>query len=224
MVSPFNWIALKANLGRSFRAPNFGELFFPEQGFIGGNPDLESETSYDFDIGLVINRPRFAFEINYFKNNIDDLILFIFVSAQRIEPRNVGDVDQQGLETSLRVRPTDFLELYTAYTLLDGTFDDNGTQLPGRPKHKWDLRADADLKYASVFWESHFVDEIPLNAFPNTRRTESRFTHDIGAKSGYKDFDLTFEIKNLFDNKEVRDAFDFPLPGRSFFVTASYRF
>lgn len=224
MVSPFNWIALKANVGRSFRAPNFGELFFPEQGFIGGNPNLESETSIDFDIGLVVNRPRFAFEVNYFKNNIDDLILFVFVSAQRIEPRNVGDVDQQGLEASLRVRPTDFLELYSAYTLLDGTLDDTGTQLPGRPKHKFDFRGDLDIKYASLFWESHFVDEIPLSAFPNARRTENRYTHDTGAKSGFKSFDLTFEIKNLFDNKEVRDAFDFPLPGRSFFVTASYRF
>jgi outer membrane receptor protein involved in Fe transport len=162
IVSPLTSIALKANVGRSFRAPNFGELFFPEQGFIGGNPDLVSETSIDFDVGLVLSRPRYAFEINYFKNNIDDLILFIFVSAQRIEPRNVGDADQQGIETSLRIRPTDFLELYTAYTLLDGTLDDTGAQLPGRPKHKFDFRGDLDLRYASIFWESHFTDEIPL--------------------------------------------------------------
>jgi outer membrane cobalamin receptor len=224
IVSPLTSIALKANVGRSFRAPNFGELFFPEQGFIGGNPDLVSETSIDFDVGLVLSRPRYAFEINYFKNNIDDLILFIFVSAQRIEPRNVGDADQQGIETSLRIRPTDFLELYTAYTLLDGTLDDTGAQLPGRPKHKFDFRGDLDLRYASIFWESHFTDEIPLTAFADSRTTKSRTTHDIGTKSGYKGFNLTLEIKNLFDNKEVRDAFDFPLPGRSFFVTASYNF
>lgn len=224
IISPFSWIALKANAGRSFRAPNFGELFFPEQGFIGGNPDLDSETSYDFDVGIVVSRPRFAFEINYFKNNIDDLILFVFVSAQRIEPRNIGDVDQQGLETSLRIRPTDFLELYTAYMLLDGTLDDTGAQLPGRPKHKWDFRVDADLKYASLFWESHFVDEIPLSPLQNSKTTKSRTTHDVGAKTDYKGFNVSLEIKNLFDNKEVRDAFDFPLPGRSFFVTASYNF
>lgn len=224
IISPFSWIALKANAGRSFRAPNFGELFFPEQGFIGGNPDLDSETSYDFDVGIVVSRPQFAFEINYFKNNIDDLILFVFVSAQRIEPRNIGDVDQQGLETSLRIRPTDFLELYTAYMLLDGTLDDTGAQMPGRPKHKWDFRVDADLKYASLFWESHFVDEIPLSPLQNSKTTKSRTTHDVGAKTDYKGFNVSLEIKNLFDNKEVRDAFDFPLPGRSFFVTASYNF
>ena len=224
IVSPFRFIALKANVGRSFRAPNFGELFFPEQGFIVGNPDLISETSIDFDIGLVLSHPFFAFEINYFNNNIDNLILFVFISAQRIEPRNVGDVDQQGIESSLRFTPVDFLELYSAYTYLDGKLDDTGSQLPGRPKHKFDFRGDLGLKYASIFWESHYMDEIPLTAFPNSRTTKSRITHDIGAKSGFKGFNLTLEIKNLFNNKEVRDAFDFPLPGRSFFVTASYNF
>jgi len=133
-------------------------------------------------------------------------------------------VDQQGIESSLRLRPTDFLELYCAYTYLDGKLDDTGSQLPGRPKHKFDLRGDLDLKYASIFWESHYMDEIPLTAFPNSRTTKSRITHDIGAKSGFKGFNLTLQIKNLFNNKEVRDAFDFPLPGRSFFITASYNF
>lgn len=224
VISPFRFIALKANVGRSFRAPNFGELFLPEQGFIGGNPDLKSETSIDFDVGLVLSHPKFAFEINYFNNNIDDLILFVFISAQRIEPRNVGNVDEQGIETSLRIRPTDYLELYSAYTYLDGELEDTGSQLPGRPKNKFDFRGDLDLKYASMFWESHYVDEIPLNAFPDPKTTESRTTHDVGIKSGYRGLNLTLEIKNLFDNKEVRDAFDFPLPGRSFFITASYNF
>ena len=224
IFSPLRFITLKSNIGRSFRVPNFGELFFPEQGFIGGNPDLEPETSIDFDIGLVLSHPRFSFEINYFRNDIDDLILFVFVSAQRIEPRNVGDVKQQGIETSLLLRPTDFIELYTAYTYLDGKLDDTGAQLPGRPKNKLDFRGVITSPYASIYWESHYVDEIPLTAFPDSRATESRTTHDIGAVAIWKGFSLSFEIKNLFDNKEVRDAFDFPLPGRSYFITAYYKY
>lgn len=224
IISPLRSIALKANIGRSYRVPNFGELFFPEQGYIGGNPDLDPETSIDFDVGLVLSHPKFAFEIDYFYNKVDDLILFVFISSQRIEPRNVGDVDEQGIETSLRFRPTNFLELYTAYTYMNGELSETGSQLPGRPKNNFDLRADLDLKYTSLFWETQYLDEIPLNAFPDPKTTESRTTHNFGIKSGLKGFNLTFEIKNLFDNKEVRDAYDFPLPGRSYFVTASYNF
>ncbi|MFQ5787814.1 MAG: TonB-dependent receptor plug domain-containing protein, partial [Thermodesulfobacteriota bacterium] len=130
IFSPLRFISFKGNVGRSFRAPSFGELFFPEEGFIGGNPNLKPETSFDFDFGFVFSHPRVGFEITYFRNKIDDLILFVFVSAQRIEPQNVGTVTEQGIETSLIVRPFDFIELFAGYTFLDGELEDTGAQLP----------------------------------------------------------------------------------------------
>ncbi|HXG31688.1 MAG TPA: TonB-dependent receptor, partial [Thermodesulfobacteriota bacterium] len=75
MVTPLRYVSLKGNVGRSFRAPSFGELFFPEEGFIGGNPDLKPESSFDFDLGLVFSHPRIGFEVSYFRNKINDLIL-----------------------------------------------------------------------------------------------------------------------------------------------------
>lgn len=229
VVTPKNYLSFKANIGRSFRAPSFGELFFPEEGFIGGNPDLKPETSYDFDIGVLLSHPKAALEVTYFRNHIDDLILFVFISAQRIEPRNVGNVDQQGVETTLILRPFDFLELYGTYTFLDGEIDETGAQLPGRPRNKADFRAVLsqniiNQSIASVYWESHYVDSIPLSAFPNSRTTDPRTTHNIGVKGEWKSVFATFEVKNLFNNLDVRDALDFPLPGRTFFVTAGVNF
>lgn len=224
IYSPWNFLAFKTNLGRSFRAPSFGELFFPEEGFIGGNPELKPETSYDFDIGLVLSHPKFAFELNYFRSHIDDLILFVFVSAFRIEPQNIGTVDEQGIETSLVVRPFDFLEIFTGYTFLDGEVEDTGAQLPGRPRNKFDLRTTVAYDPVALFFETHYVDEIPLSAFPNARTTDARTTYDIGIKGEWKSIFATFEIKNLTNNLDVRDALDFPLPGRTFFVTAGVNF
>ena len=220
IVSPKKYLAFKTNIGRSFRAPSFGELFFPDEGFIGGNPDLKPETSYDFDVGVLLSHPRAVLEATYFRSHIDDLILFVFISAQRIEPRNVGNVDEQGVETSLILRPFNFLELYSAYTFLDGEIDDTGAQLPGRPRNKFDFRAVLSHNIVALFWETHYVDSIPLSAFPNSRTTDPRTTHNIGIKGEWKNIFATFEIKNLFNNLDVRDALDFPLPGRTFFVTA----
>ena len=224
IYSPKQFLSFKGNIGRSFRAPSFGELFFPEEGFIGGNPDLKPETSYDFDIGFLLSHPRIAFELTYFRSHIDDLILFVFVSAFRIEPQNIGKVNQQGVESSIAARPFDFLSLFASYTFLDGEVEDTGAQLPGRPRNKFDLRAALSYDPLKLFWETHYVDKIPLSPFPNARTTDARTTHDIGTKGQWKNLFVTFEIKNLFNNLNVRDALDFPLPGRTYFVTAGADF
>ncbi len=224
IVNPIKYISLKGNIGRSFRAPSFGELFFPEEGFIGGNPNLKPETSFDFDFGLIFSHPRIGFEINYFRNKIDDLILFVFISAQRIEPLNVGNAKEQGIETSLVVRPFDFVELFAGYTFLDGELEDTGAQLPGRPRNKFDLRAVLKQRFVQLFWETHYVDKIPLTPFPNSQTTDARTTFDVGATAEWWKVFLTFEVKNLFNDLNVRDALDFPLPGRTVFVKAGINF
>jgi len=220
IVSPYKFLSFKGNIGRSYRAPSFGELFFPNEGFIRGNPELKPETAYDLDVGFIISHPRVSFEVNYFRSHIDDLILFVFISAQTIEPRNIGNVNEQGVETSLVVRPFDFFELFAGYTFLDGEIDETRAQLPGRPRNKFDLRAVLTANLLTLFWETHYVDKIPLSAFPNSQTTDPRTTFDAGVKAEWKMLFATFEIKNLTNNLDVRDALDFPLPGRTYFVTA----
>lgn len=210
---------IKSNIARSFRVPTFSELFFPEQGFIGGNPNLENETSIDFDIGISYETPKLSFEVNYFLRDVDDLILFVFVSAQRIEPRNVGKVFENGIESTVIYSPTDYLSFYGAYTFLDGELDDTGAQLPGRPKNQFDIRAVFEKYNTKVYAEAHYLDKIPLTAFRNSRTTDARTTFDAGIKYSWKNYYANLESKNIFNNLNVRDAFDFPLPGRTIFLT-----
>lgn len=224
VYSPLENLLLKGNLSYSHRVPDFGELFFPEQTFVGGNPDLEKEKSFNFDIGFSYALSNLYFEINYFRSNIEDSILFVFISSQRIEPRNVGDVTQQGIESNLVFKPFDFLDIIAVYTYLDGEIKDTGAQLPGRPENKFDLRTVVKYSYLDLFWEAHFVDEIPLTAFENSRTTEARTVHDIGAKINLKKYFITFEAKNVFNNLDVRDSFDYPLPGRAVYFTAGINY
>ncbi len=210
---------LKSNISRSFRVPTFSELFFPEQGFIGGNPDLNNETSIDFDIGISYTTPKFSFEVNYFLRDVDDLILFVFVSAQRIEPRNVGKVFENGIESTIIYNPADYLSFYAAYTFLDGELEDTGGQLPGRPKNQFDIRAVFRKYNFKVYGEAHYLDKIPLSVFPKGRTTDARTTFDAGIKYSWKKYYANLESKNIFNNLNVRDAFDFPLPGRTVFFT-----
>lgn len=224
IVAPFDFLSFKANAGRSYRAPSFGELFYPNEGFIRGNPNLKPETAYDFDVGFTLSHPKAALEVTYFRSHIQDLIMFVYISAQTIEPRNIGDVNEQGVEAGLALKPVDFFELFAGYTFLDGEIDETGAQLPGRPRNKFDLRAVLDFDYVSIFWETNYVDRIPVSAFPNSKTTPARTVYNTGAKAEWKKLFFTFEIKNLFNNLDVRDALDFPLPGRTYYATAGVNF
>ncbi|MFI5324299.1 MAG: TonB-dependent receptor plug domain-containing protein, partial [Thermodesulfobacteriota bacterium] len=224
IITPLKFLSFKGNIGHSYRAPNFGELFFPNEGFIRGNPNLKPETAYDFDLGFILSHRLGSLEVTYFRNHIDDLILFVFISAQTIQPQNVGNVNEQGIETSLVLKPSRYFELFAGYTFLDGEINQTGAQLPGRPRNKFDLRAVLNLNYVSLFWETHYVDKIPVSAFPDSKTTPARTTYNVGAKAEWKKLFFTFEIKNLFNNLDVRDALDFPLPGRTYFATAGVNF
>ena len=43
VVAPLPWLRLQANWEESYRVPQFDELFFPDKGFIRGNPALRPE-------------------------------------------------------------------------------------------------------------------------------------------------------------------------------------
>ena len=51
-LTPLPWLRVKANGERSYRAPNFDELFFPDKGFIRGNPNLRPEKAWKADAGI----------------------------------------------------------------------------------------------------------------------------------------------------------------------------
>ena len=76
------WMNLVGTVGRAFRAPNLVERYFqgavPEgNGFQLANPDLEPETSLNYDVGVKIRTDRLYAEVVYFTNQISDGIRIV---------------------------------------------------------------------------------------------------------------------------------------------------
>ncbi|MCJ7811966.1 TonB-dependent receptor, partial [bacterium] len=76
-------IAIRGNVGKSFRVPTFNDLYWPEEiniwGGMKGNPNLAPEKSINYDIGLlfrIYQSFNIEAELTYFYNNIKDLILW----------------------------------------------------------------------------------------------------------------------------------------------------
>jgi hemoglobin/transferrin/lactoferrin receptor protein len=137
---------LVGSVGTAFRAPSIVERLFngltPEGlGFQLLNPDLESETSEYFDVGLKHRIGNGYFNLVYFENRIDDGIVQDFLSPAEIAelPQDVRDViERSGVEFVVQQRNVDRttiegVEVAGAYRFDAGvTLGGNYTWLDGR--------------------------------------------------------------------------------------------
>ena len=119
------------NVGSGFRSPNLIELFFdgaaPEGGgFQVSNPNLEPETSVNFDLGLKYRRSNVAIEGYYFRNEISDGIRIagipdstvgMFPAFQNV---NVEKIRVKGVELLAEWQPVLGFTIGATYTWIDG--------------------------------------------------------------------------------------------------------
>jgi vitamin B12 transporter len=139
VVSPVAWLDVVANANRSYRVPNFNELFYPDKGYIRGNPDLDPEDSINFDAGLELG--PFGFGLlrdlrltsSVFLQEIDESIVWMKVSPFTVMPVNTGEARVRGVEVALAFGLTDYLRLSGNYTKLDAESTNTGLPLVGRP-------------------------------------------------------------------------------------------
>lgn len=136
--------------GTAFRMPNIVERLFsgltPEgSGFQILNPDLQSETSDNFDIGLKYRRRNAILELVYFRNEIDNGIVQYSLSDDEIanlpqdiqdlleilgvdlvvQQRNLDQVVFKGIEALVGYRFNNGVSLGANYTYFDPEFIDS---------------------------------------------------------------------------------------------------
>ncbi len=226
-IKPFSWLIFKGNAGKSFRAPNFNELYF-NHGFVQGNPDLEPEKSVNYDAGLQLVWDWLFFEGAWFRSEVEDLIEYLLISGFRYKPFNIGEARLEGFEGSMRFNPVEYFSLAGSYTqtyALDTTEYANrrDRQIPGRPRYKGFGRAEGHWKYFTPFVEFNYVGGNFITQ-ANTKLLPERKIWNVGlVTSPDEHFKAGMEVKNLADERAV-DVRGFPLPGRTFFMTLDASF
>ena len=123
---------LRATYAEGFRAPSLSEGQPPY-----GNPDLKPETARNVDVGieqaLIGNALRAT--ATWYNRRSTNLIVYSFSSYQS---ENIGQVETEGLELGLALRPTARLRVDANYTLTDAINRSSGyvgKRLPLRPQH-----------------------------------------------------------------------------------------
>lgn len=217
---------LRGSVGTCDRAPSFRELFYPDEGFVRGNPLLARERAWRWDAGAAWNADWGSVSATYFDQHIDNQILFVPISATTIAPINTLAARAYGVESGASVAPWIWLRVSASYTWLRSRFAGSTAQLPGRAEHQF---------HGGVAWQRdwtprwrtalstdvHWLSATPINV-ANTVFVAARTTVDVTARATWKprdgrEYTAGATATNL-GNIATYDTRGFPLPGRAWLL------
>ena len=205
---------LKGVLGTGFRAPSLYERFGPF-----GLPTLQPEKSRSVELGVAHETDNASFEAVAFRNEIDDLIGFLFPTYVQVP----GETVAQGVELSGEVDLGRFA-LFGAYTYTD-------SQNPGGrslrvPRHDLVLGASTDFtdRLSGAFSVRHVADRLDIDAgfatvaAPDYTVADAQVTYALNDRT-----ELYLQVENLFD-EDYQEVLTYTSPGRTIFVGVNAHF
>jgi outer membrane receptor for ferrienterochelin and colicins len=226
---------LRGNWGRSYRLPSFNDLYWPEDPFSVGNPNLLPEKGLGYDVGALVNfkvAGFWTFELNYFDTQLENLILWGPRPDGIFSPDNVQEAEIAGVETRATFQDLGgMVNLSADYNYLnavDASGDPSldGNQLIYRPKHKVDLNLGLNFGRLGVNGSWRFIGKRFTNA-GNSLSLGSYYQTDIGASWSQpllgQRLRFQFDVKNLFEEQTpIIDGF--PMPGREYRTSVGFDF
>ena len=217
-------IALKANTGLSFRAPNFNELYWPEDAWTLGNPDLKPESGFDWDVGLRLRWPLLAgaaFDVTCFQIHMKNLILWQTPGTKWL-PLNIDKTRTDGVELNFNLQPVkNLLSLTANYTYLDARNAETDLTLVYRPRHTLNATMNFLWKSYSLEYQYQYVSQRFVNP-SHTLYLGAYSSSDLifNAHYVFEDWEpkVSFQIKNIFNQSYEIIRYQ-PMPGREYRLT-----
>jgi outer membrane receptor for ferrienterochelin and colicins len=208
-------VSLIGHITKSYKAPSFNDLYWPQDAFAVGNPDLVPEKGDNYDIGITSSYSVVSLSANYFRNDVKNLILWAQDPAVNNlwTPKNISKTSTNGVETSVNISLFDNKFIlngeYTFMKALDKGPDKNrhDKYIIYRPKNKYDITA--TFKHKAFEWNTiyHYVGLRYTNPV-NTKWLESFNTVDTNLNYRFSIRDISFncilEISNVLDESYMR--------------------
>ncbi len=200
---------------RSFRAPTFNDLYWPDEGWAKGNPNLVPEKGLtgEFGIKTEINK-YFTFDITYYRNAFSDLINW--AQAGSIwQPSNVNSALIDGIEFENSITFFENLLINLGYSYMSAIDNKRHKYLIYQPKQKLDfsirLKETGDylIEFKGQYTGVRFHDAS------NNIKVKPFLTLGFNASKKFSN-GLTFFVSmdNLI-GKKYQVIKDYPVPGFS---------
>ena len=248
LVTPWERVALKANVGHYLRPPDLTELF-GDRGSIVGNPALLPEEGLQWDVGgrLVLPDGRItgSLDVAHFWNRTTNLISYIQNSQFTLVPINLEDAWVQGLEVAASFDWFGWAETQSNLTRNvsvnlseDPAYGNN--QLPRIPT--WELYQRSAVTWGERVRAGHTFSYTDGNYWDRTNwyLSTPRAIHGLFVRVKPRDAgpSLELDVLNLTDRtvelvprnplepeddalvvQPLTDFVGYPLPGRTVMVT-----
>jgi len=227
-------VHLEASAGGHHRTPGFLELF-GDGGSIAGSSDLVAEEGKNSDIALDCARSfrhvRTQFEVAFFRNHVEQLIIYLPQSQRTFVARNIGAADSEGEELQWLIAdasPRSSWSVEGNYTRLrteDLGVDIDwyaGKALPSRPAHQLFTRVALRFAGVALGYDYRFLGQNYLDRW-NRDVVTRRDLHGVDLSVQRRNLQVRIAVRNLTDDR-ARDVAGFPLPGRVFSLGSDVRF
>jgi len=213
-----------ASWGTAFHAPTFNDLYWPEDPFGRGNPELSPEESENTELALKYSGEKQTFSAAVFKNNIDGLIEWAAVDVNdpwgQWQPSNVDNAQIEGFELDYALT-LDKLSATANYTWLDADNENTDMRLINRARRQLNV----DLDYVVAAWRYGVSLKARSDFYADTNNTRRYGGYGVvDLRSHYAltpQLNLSATLINLFD-KEFTERENFADAGRGFKVGFSY--
>jgi len=217
--------ALKNNYFRSFKFPDFEELYWGEGGGVTGNPDLKPEDGWGGDIGLSWRyKNLFSFESTFFTHWLKDSIHWYSGAGGIWRPENVGEAIFFGLDSKLRfeipvslgqvkkIIPSISYQYLLSYLLSFGYGFADDKRIPYSPAHTISGSLEIPWESGSVIISGHF-ESLRYNDRANITQLKPHFLLNatVNQKIG-KNVTVFGVLRNIL-NESYESFSDYPMPG-----------
>ena len=226
----FSGFSVTGQVARGFRDPTLSDRYFrgpTGRGFITGNPDLEPETSLQYDLALRYAAPRFRVGAFYYHYDIDDLIERYQTTTDFFFFRNSGEARIEGFEVEAQGDLGHQFTLDVAAQVSDGELVATGANLDGIAPVTFSFqlrRQFHERGYAQVRTAFYAEDED----FGPTERVVNGYTMlDLsGGVTIVRPLEIRVSARNLLNEEYFasQDTRAVLAPGRSVAVVAAVKF
>lgn len=236
---------IKANYGKGYRAPTLYELYSkmeksgmaPMTVHVLGNPDLNPETSTNFDLGFETELGKLNSKITYFHNDIknmidgDDYTGPETITNPGIWSKyvNYGKVKISGLETEFGYNFDEHWSLRTVYNYLDAKDQQTGNRLAYRARHNG---------LVQLTWTDAKENPLTVNLynryyFDYHQSNSANYQHDYSfsttgltvSKQFNKNYRVYAGVDNIFNKSFLYDTYHtYSIDGRTWRIGAEMTF
>lgn len=225
-AGPFEGLTFTGQISRGFRDPVLSDRYYrgpTGRGFITGNPDLEPETSVQFDGAVRYTAQRVRVGVNAYHYDIDNLIERYEIDGDDFLFRNRGEAHVKGVELEAQASLPAAIVLEFTGQVMRGETPEDGVSLEGITPATFTALArklfgTRGFAQARLAWFAE--DDEPG---PGEREVNGYTRVDLaGGVRLARQFELRAQVRNLFDETYFATQATRAVlaPGRALSVTA----